>query len=433
MNQPKVLIIGQYFKTTSGGGITLSNLFTGWNKENIAVAAPEILNANFAVCNKYYQLGFLETKERFPFNLNRWRKPVYSGVVVAPQKPERDIKNKSLKKSPLKKAYISLLHFTGLYHYKSQYIISPEFLKWIKEFSPDIIYSQLSRIDLIEFVDELHKKLKLPIAIHIMDDWPETISKKGILQSYWRKAADKKFRNLLKETKFFLSISEAMSNEYYHRYGYHFIPFHNPIDLNFWGAFSKINYEWNGSFKILYAGRIGPGIKNCFFDIAEAIKNLITKGLKIELQIQSTSFDPILNELAKFNFIKLNATVPYNDLPKIFSSADLLLLPNDFDIKSISFLKYSMPTKASEYMISGTPILVYSSSDAAVTRHALEHKWAFVISEKNKNLLEDAIEELYHNEELRSNLGTTARQYAINNYNGVKIRECFKKYLNSEN
>ena len=36
MNYPKVLIIGQYFHTESGGGITMTNLFKGWDKEKIA-------------------------------------------------------------------------------------------------------------------------------------------------------------------------------------------------------------------------------------------------------------------------------------------------------------------------------------------------------------------------------------------------------------
>jgi glycosyltransferase involved in cell wall biosynthesis len=193
--------------------------------------------------------------------------------------------------------------------------------------------------------------------------------------------------------------------------------------------YSKSNYEFHGCFKILYAGRIGPGIKNVFFEIAAAIKNLVSKGLKIEFHIQSTSHDPILDELIKYNFIKLNPSVAYNELPKIFANAHLLLLPNDFDSRSISFLKYSMPTKASEYMISGTPILLYSSTETAVTRHALKYNWAYIVSEQNRQLLETAIEELYNNKELRSKLGSVAREYAIKNYNGVMIREQFKKTL----
>jgi glycosyltransferase involved in cell wall biosynthesis len=429
-NYPKILIVGQYFNTGSGGGITMTNLFKEWDKENIAVAAQDIYNLNFEVCDKYYQLGSHEIKRRFPFNLNRWGKPIKSGLLNAPKiSGASSHTTNEAKKSVQKNVYLGLLHFTGLYHYKSRYKISNEFLKWVKEYSPDIIYSQLSTIELIDFVQELRQILKLPVAIHIMDDWPLTISKKGLFQTYWKKNIDKKFRSLLKDSKVFLSISEAMSEEYYNRYGYNFIPFHNPIDLKFWGLFSKSDYDFEGNFKILYAGRIGPGIKNCFFDMAEAIKSLIAKGLKIEFIIQSTSIDPILDELAKFDFIKLNASVPYNELPKIFSGADLLLLPNDFDSKSVSFLRYSMPTKASEYMISSTPILLYSSIETAITSHALKYNWAYVVSEKNKKLLETSIEELYNNKELRSKLGTVAREYAINNYNSVMIREQFRKSL----
>jgi hypothetical protein len=36
---PKVLIFGQPFNNKHGGGITLSNLFSGWDKDKIAVAA----------------------------------------------------------------------------------------------------------------------------------------------------------------------------------------------------------------------------------------------------------------------------------------------------------------------------------------------------------------------------------------------------------
>src|SRR4030095_9887599 len=141
-------------------------------------------------------------------------------------------------------------------------------------------------------------------------------------QTYWHKIIDKAFRQLLSDAKVLMSISESMSNEYVSRYGHHFIPFHNPIDIEFWGVSSKKNYEINDSLTILYAGRIGMGIQNCFFDISEAINNLISKGLKIKFHIQATNFNPVLDDLAKFDFVKLNAVVPYNKLPVIFGEAD---------------------------------------------------------------------------------------------------------------
>lgn len=431
MKYPKILIIGQYFHTRSGGGITLTNLFKGWEKENIAVAAECIQNPFFSVCEKYYNLGSLEIKKRFPFNLKKRKNDIKSGVIgenktdvfssaiTVCKKPTTQIR--------IRKTYSSFLQITGLDNYKRRFQISKEFLSWVKEFSPDIIYSQLSSIELIDFVSEIQKTLNLPVAVHIMDDWPMTIGKQGIFKSFWNRKANAKFQKLLRTSKILMSISEAMSEEYKIRYNQNFIHFHNPVDLERWNSRTKKDYTSNEKFVILYAGRIGTGIRTCLYDIADAVDKLIKNGLKIEVQIQTTSYDFVLDDLKKNDFIKFNHPVSYSELPDLLSNADLLLLANDFDDKSISFLKYSMPTKASEYMASGTPILLYSSKETAVTKHAIKYNWAYVVSEKDRNKLESAISELYQKEELRAALARFARKYAIENFDGKLIREQFRE------
>ena len=66
MTVPKVLILNQPFNTDTGGGITLSNLFTGWDSQKLAVACSGYLlqdNIDTSICNTYYQLG---EKEQVP-------------------------------------------------------------------------------------------------------------------------------------------------------------------------------------------------------------------------------------------------------------------------------------------------------------------------------------------------------------------------------
>lgn len=36
LDYPRVLIVGQAFNLSAGGGITLSNLFAGWPKDRMA-------------------------------------------------------------------------------------------------------------------------------------------------------------------------------------------------------------------------------------------------------------------------------------------------------------------------------------------------------------------------------------------------------------
>jgi glycosyltransferase involved in cell wall biosynthesis len=427
MNFPKVLIIGSYFNKKSGSGITMSNLFYGWDINNIAVASREINNPDYSVCNRIYQFGYLENNRRFPFTIYPWAEKVRSGEIVEGSISKDDLALYGNNNSKIKNAYIKFLKFSNLIHYKHNLVISREFLLWVREFSPDIIYTQLSSLELIRFVSKLEIELKIPLAIHIMDDWPLAIKHKGLFKKYWFKVFDKEFRQLLSKTKILMSISESMSEEYEKRYGYNFIPFHNPIDLEQWNKYSKKNYETSNPFIILYTGRIGTGILNCFCDIVNAVDKLVKKGYSIEFHLQSTNYDPILEELSAYNFVKIRPMVNYSDLPRVLAESDLLVLPNDFDEKSVSFLRYSMPTKASEYMISGTPVLLYSSSELAVTRHALKYKWASVVSEQNDEKLVTAILEIYSSMKLRMELGRTASEYAKSNFDSAKIRAQFRR------
>ena len=423
---PKVLIVGQYFTTKASDTVTMTHLFKGWGKDNIAVAAANPEFPDFEICENYYQLGNLERKNIFPFNIISRKKYPPSGPIDKPSETlYREQKKKKI--SFFKQLYHKSLIASGLVHTQSKFVISDKLEKWIKDFAPDYIYSQLSNLELILFISELNKKLKIPVAIHILDDWPSTIGKNSVFKSFWNSKINHAFKSLMDNTSVFFSIGDAMSKEYYLRYGKNFIAFHNPVNLDFWGVSAKKSYQKNNPFTILYTGRIGNGIRSCFFDMANAIENLIPKGYEIELQLQLINTDESATELLKqYNFIKFNEVIPYKDLPAKLSGADVLLLPNDFEEEIMPFLKYSIPTKASEYMISGTPVLVYADKNAAVTCHAVENKWAYVVSERNNELLENAIADLYNNEELRQNLGTLARNFAQKEFDEKIVTKRFQ-------
>ena len=431
MNYPKVLIIGEQFDRRSGSGITLSNLFWGWNINNIAVASSEIFSPDVSVCNKYYYLGSQEIKWKFPFSLKLLTLKKETGLKADLLQNIQTIQPKS-SENQLKKIQNKVITISGILHRRREIIISHEFRKWVNDFGPELIYTQLSSLELIEFVSKFQKEFNLPLVIHIMDDWPKTIvdGQKFIFKYYWKALIGNKLNNIFKSADLLLSISDAMSDEYKNRYSLNFIPFHNPIDLKHWSSGVSKKYDREGVFRILYAGRIGNGLRNSLFEVAIAISELHENdNLQIELQIQATSDDNILNKLKKFNFVKINPPVEYTDLPKIFSAADLLLLPNDFDEKSINFLKYSMPTKASEYMASGSPILLYSHPDTAVTKHAIKNNWAFVVAEHSIPKLKAAIKQLYDEMELRMNVGINAQKFAFEHYDSSIVREYFRDVL----
>lgn len=430
---PKILIVGHNFNNTHGGGITLNNLFKGWDKNSIAAISSLIIRDGNNICEKFYQVGNLENKRPFPFNFIRIK--VKSGEVILKKEIQKTGNTKENQASFIKRFYLILnkaINFffisIGISNLIQKWTVSDKILEWIKAYDPDILYTQLSTLSSIRFVQYIHDKLNIPVAIHIMDDWPSTINKYGLFSSYWRNIIDKEFRYLINEAKILLCISEAMSEEYKKRYGKNFIPFHNPIETDKWLRYVKKDWKFTGSFKILYAGRIGTANSKSIFDIAHAIENLNLKGLLINLEIFSPDYNKkIAINIGKFKGIKVLAPVPHSKMPELLSGFDLLMLPLDFSKLGLQFSKYSMPTKTSEYMISGTPIIVYAPAETALAKYAKSYKWAKVVTEKNLSILCDAIEELYNDGNLRASLGSTAVKIALDKHDAGKVREEFRE------
>jgi glycosyltransferase involved in cell wall biosynthesis len=436
---PKVLIIGISFDQTTGGGITLTNLFKDWPIENLAVTASgkEFIHCSFDTCNNYYSLGKKEFKALWP--LVYLQKQYDSGKLD--NKDNINIESQYLPKKSFQKnirkwlvEYLfSALHFLGLYHFLYRYYLSNEFESWVKQFDPDIIYAILSSLELIRFVNEIHLLTSKPLAIHIMDDWPQTISKPGILQMYWKRKIGNEFKDLLNKANLFFSISDGMSKEYLKRYNKCFEPFHNPIEIDKWLPFSKSDYNIGKDIKILYTGRIGTANSESIYEACLAIDTM-NKGNsqnKIELHIYTIDYESrAAKRLTHLKGIKIFKPISHDIMPKLLSSFDILFLPLDFSRKGIRFAKFSMPTKASEYMISGVPILLFCSEELSIYQHAVNNKWAYVLTKNKTDDMCSAINELCSDIALREKLGNTARNFAIENYNADKIRKQFSNSLN---
>ena len=299
---------------------------------------------------------------------------------------EKRIQNLTVKASKLRvkiimNIFFPFLEYTGLFHYLNKTKLSADFCNWLNDFNPDVIYAQAACRDGILFCLSVHSYLKKPLIFHMMDDWPSTISDKGLFKKYWQKKIDHEFRILLDRATILMSISYEMAREYKIRYNKNFITFHNTIDIEFWKKHQRNSYELNDSPTILYAGRIGLGIETSLELIAKAIQQ-VNEELKISIKfILQTQEKPLW--INNYKSVEHNNFVSYNDLPKIFSEADFLLLPYDFSQKSIKYIRYSMPTKAPEYMVSGTPIIIFAPEVTAIVKYAKKYNWAKVITENN--------------------------------------------------
>ncbi|SEJ68886.1 hypothetical protein SAMN05192553_108119 [Cyclobacterium xiamenense] len=433
MKHPKVLILIQPFNNNTGGGITLTNLFYGWPKDKLAVASlPALVSThiNTAICDTYYQLGEKETIWKFPFNKIKRRYP--SGLLDFKNRQVKEIvPKKSRLRSRISIDYVEpALKWLGVMELLYELKMSDEFTRWLDDFNPDIIYAQAHGRNRVRFCSRVKEYSKKPMVFHMMDDWPSYARDESVFGKSWEKVVDKEFRHLLKISDLHLGISELMDDEYRRRYGMDFKPFHNPIDIDFWKTGQKTTWELQAENPtILYAGRVGLGIEESLENMAEAVTRINSKsGSSIEFVIQVATKRAWME---KYSCVKHREPVPYEKLPLKFGEADILYLPYDFSQSAVKFIKYSMPTKASEYMVSGTPILIFAPEETALVDYAKKYQWAKVVTENKIDVLVEAVEGLLANSGEREAFGKAAIAIAKERHEGKKVRDDFRQALNS--
>ena len=434
MSFPKVLIFGQPFNNHSGGGITLSNLFKGWHKDKIAVTylGHGLINVTTDICDTYYQLGKEEHRWKFPFNILQKEFP--SGIKSfenSKKIPLNSVQN-GLRHKLVNIFFYPSLRWLGLFHFTTTISLSENFKSWLKEFKPEILYLQVATRDEILFVEKLIDHLKVPSVMHFMDDWPTTISSRGLCKKYWSHKIDTELKALLDNVDLHLSISDAMSDEYKKRYKKKFFPFHNPIEVELWAPYTKKDFKIDKKYvNILYSGRIGDnGIAESVVEVASAIDSMPDGEANIKLHIQTPTKDRrIIDKLNRYKCVVFNPFAEYSQIPKIFSEADILLLANDFSPIGLKYLRYSMPTKASEYMISGTPVFVYTPEVAAVSQFFNKNECGYCLTMQSKVEIVKAIRYLINNEEYRKKISFNAVKLAKERFASEKVRSEFQKYL----
>ena len=108
-----------------------------------------------------------------------------------------------------------------------------------------------------------------------------------------------------------------------------------------------------------------------------------------------------------------------------------MLLPVNFDSKSVSFIRYSMPTKLPSYLSVAVPILVYGPDSVLQVSYAKNIGWGLVVDQRDKLKLESAFIRLLENQSLRKHYGLMARKTAQSNHNLTNVRNNFQHLLKS--
>lgn len=405
---PKVFVLLEPFNDSTGMGVTMTNLFKDWPKEKLAIAAYELdedLCEKIRPCCSYFSFSH-------------------------PAK----FKDTGIRKSHKSKSFSSKLRKIAKYFYSKLGIndirsipISYELKKSIIDFQPDIIFTALGDLKRIRFAGQIfnfYSNSKL--AVYIVDDWPNTKQNGRWFPNLWKKIYDRSLRRLLDKTTYFLSICQTMSDCYRSEYGKKFVPFHNPVDNEIWNSIAPIKHYPKNIFSIVYVGKINRDTKENILTLAAVVDSLNKHGKKVVFDVYTPSLHDI--DTSKYVGFNILSSISNDQIPVTLKGYDALYLTLGFSKESRAYTRLSMPTKLTEYLASGVPILLNAPSEIAVTKYVAQTNTGIICSENSAATLEEKLGKLVNDSELRDRLKTNALNLA-REHDITIVRTKFKEAL----
>lgn len=419
---PRVLFITPHaFNKVTGTGITFSNLFRGWPKDRISTVHDDTIAVTTDVCDSYYQLGSDEIRK---FGGSLTNKPSPQFLPQTASTPPPQPRPKSLQ------AVKKLIFGDGL---PQRGVLTPRLEAWIEDFCPDVIYTILGSNGLMDIVEEIERKFNVPMVVHIMDDWMSGAFRNGLLGQLQRQRMLRSIRRIVEKADLRLGICDAMCEAYSDRFGVPFGAFQNVADVAAIAKYATDPTAIGKPVKVVYAGSVFAYAQlQSLIDCCQAVAQLSNEGAALQLDIHCppSHITEIKDQLTLGPVICLHdSLIDDDDFFSTICNADILLMPVNFDQKSIDFIRYSMPTRVPAYMASGTPILVYGPADVAQVQYAKKAGWGLVVENRDINALKEGVMSLMKERSLRAQLSDRAGATSLARHDMKRIHEKFKKSL----
>jgi hypothetical protein len=420
-NNCKILIISHNsFSKVFNNGKTLESIFADFNKENLAqIFFSQNEQPDLDYCNHYFKLtdtdvlksllsGFSDCGhviKECPIdnNLEKTHKPVSNSKFF----------NFAKSKSNYLTIFRDILWSFNSYKSKS-------LKNWIQNFKPDILFYVGGNYGFSHKIARyLSKEYKLPLVSYFTDDYVIYPISRNFFEYLQHQRIKLFYPKTINHSSICYTIGDLMAKEYSQYFKKEFIPIMNSIEKQ-----EYTQYKPNEKIKMSYFGGLHLNRWQMLIKLASLIDDVNIDVYSIE-----TPSEEILKQFEKSK-INFKGAVRGENLKQSILSSDILLHVESNDAYYRSLTKLSISTKIPEYLMSGRFILGYGPEDVASMRIISDNQIGKVISsEMSDDKIKIELKSILSDPFLRESVGRKGHDFAIKNYDNVKISREFKIQL----
>lgn len=251
-------------------------------------------------------------------------------------------------------------------------------MKQIYRFRPEVIYTVGESTFAVNASLRLARRLKIPVVIHYMDNWRDTLYPDVGLLKIARRIFMRDLARLQDRVTNALVISRPMKRAYDARDQ---TIVHRVLANTVEGMIDRQPPRINPGprdLTFVYLGGLHLNRWEGLLSIEECIAEMNAEGVAARLLIYTSDEGKIEFE-RYFNrrYTEFCGFLEHSDVVSAYERADVLVHVESFRDIDSAYTKYSLSTKIPECMALGKPILCYAPSGLAVSEYVRESTAGF--------------------------------------------------------
>ena len=414
---PRVLIISHnVFSTNTSMGKTMESYFKGWDPECIAQLYFHSEIPNSDVCHRYYKFTDIDAIKSIILRHRGGTRLTEKDIEL--KRPDAcdtgkmtEVYNWGRKRSPLIYMARDLVWSMSAWN-------TSGLKEWLFEFSPEVIFYASGDYEFsYKIAAKIQDMLHVPMITCCFDDYYLFDKNENVfLGKTHHKHFMKTVRKTINKSKCVITVNDMMSDAYTRLFNKKCPILYTGSDFVFDDAVCKKNNS------ISYLGGLALNRYLQLIDIGKAIKSLNLEDGPSCIDVYSAESDPVLLEKMNMeNGINFHGSVPASEVKKIIKQSLAVIHTESFDKDTRRRVKYSLSTKISDCLSSGTCLFAYGPEEVASIQYLIKYNTAVVATDKDT--LSDKLRELIIDDKLRMTTTDNALKIAKKNHEHISVQE----------
>lgn len=410
---------------SNGIGNTMSNLFGGIDKGNLANFYVRSALPNNNICNYYYSVSDKEIIEHFiSKNSTPGKSFVYDIAKNANKNNHTDVgfEKKIYGLFKFKNSILGLIFQNFIW--SKRFWENEKLDKFLEDYNPDVIFSpSFHTIYTHEILWYLKNKTGAKLVLFHADDYLNPHNLSGPLEKRYFKKRKEAITKSVNLSSINYCISHKQQEEYSDK-------FKTEMKLLYKGGNFDIkpqyNIDYEKSIKLVYLGSLLHGRWKTLAALAKSIDKVNKEGgiqFRLDIYSQYQPTDKILTKIEVNNASKFNGKVESSKVMNILEKSDVVLHIESFEEKEKAQTRLSFSTKIVDCLRSGKPLIAIGDKEAASIDYLHKNDAALIAS--NYEQISDTLTRIKNNIDILNEFSDKSWNFGKENHQLETIRSNF--------